>query len=319
MPAANITVTATFKDATYTLAVVNGTGGGSYAAGTAVTITAVIPDGKVFDKWTGHIGYLANPAASPTIATMPAANITVTATFKDAPPATYTLTVVNGTGGGSYAAGTAVTVTAVAPDGKVFDKWTGHIGYLANPAASTTIATMPADNITVTATFKDATYTLTVVNGTGGGSYTAGTAVTVAATVPDGKIFDKWTGDIGYLANSAAATTIATMPAANITVTANFKDAPPATYTLTVVNGTGGGSYAAGTAVTVTAVAPDGKVFNKWTGHIGYLANPAASTTIANHARRQHHGHRHLQGRHIHADPVRPTSRSPPPSRTRRP
>jgi len=51
------------------------------------------------------------------------------------------------------------------------------------------------------------------------------------------------------------------MPAADITVTALFKDAPPATYTLTVVNGTGGGSYAAGTVVPVIATIPVGKVF----------------------------------------------------------
>ena len=269
---------------TYTLTVVNGTGGGSYAAGTAVTVAAVVPDGKVFDKWTGDTGYLANPAASATTATMPAANITVTATFKDAPPATYTLTVVNGTGGGSYAAGTAVTVAAAVPDGKVFDKWTGDTGYLADAVEATTIATMPAANIAVTANFKDAppdTFALTVVSGAGGGAYAAGTAVPITAIAPVGKVFDTWTGDIGYLADAAASATLATMPAANITVTAIFKDAPAGAYTLTIVNGVGGGAYFPGTAVAVSAIAPAGKVFDRWAGDTGYLADAAASTTIA--------------------------------------
>jgi VCBS repeat-containing protein len=287
MPVTDVTVTATFIDAppaTYTLTVVNGTGGNSYPAGTLVPVTAIIPPGKVFDAWTGDIGSLADPAAAATIDTMPALNNTITATFKDAPPATYTLTVVNGTGGGAYAATTIVPVIATVPAGKVFDAWTGDIGFLADPTAAATSATMPAFNITITALFKNAppaTYTLTVVNGTGGGAYAATTVVPVIATVPAGKVFDAWTGNIGALADPAAAATSATMPAANITVTALFKDAPPATYTLTVVNGTGGGAYAATTVVPVIAVVPAGTVFKQWVGNSSALANPAAASTNA--------------------------------------
>ncbi len=42
------------------------------------------------------------------------------------PPELYSLTVENGTGGGEYAGGTAVTICANAPTelGQVFDKWT---------------------------------------------------------------------------------------------------------------------------------------------------------------------------------------------------
>ena len=287
MPAFNITITALFKDAppaTYTLTVVNGTGGGAYAATTVVPVIATVPAGKVFDAWTGNIGALADPTAAATSATMPAANITITALFKDAPPATYTLTVVNGTGGGAYAATTVVPVIATVPAGKIFDAWTGNTGALADPTAAATSATMPAANITITALFKNApadTYTLTVVNGTGGGAYAATTVVPVIATVPAGKVFDAWTGNIGALADPTAAATSATMPAANITITALFKNAPADTYTLTVVNGTGGGAYAATTVVPIAAVVPAGKVFKKWVGDSGALANPAAASTNA--------------------------------------
>ncbi len=72
-------------------------------------------------------------------------------------PATYLLTVANGSGSGSYAAGATVTLTAnTAPTGKVFDKWlTSAGGTFANANAATTTFTMPANATTVTATYKD--------------------------------------------------------------------------------------------------------------------------------------------------------------------
>ena len=62
-------------------------GSGAYAATTVVPIVAVVPAGKVFKKWAGDSGALANPAAASTNATMPAANITVTAVFNHPPVA----------------------------------------------------------------------------------------------------------------------------------------------------------------------------------------------------------------------------------------
>ena len=84
------------------------------------------------------------------------------------------------------------------------------------------------------------------------GSYAAGTPVTIAANAPAlyGPSFLDWTD--ATVANATASTTTLTMPAANTTVTANYTTAV-AKYTLTVVNGSGSGSYAAGTAVTITA------------------------------------------------------------------
>src|SRR5207249_105865 len=107
----------------------------------------------------------------------------------------------------------------------------------------TTTMVMPAANASVTATYKTAppqTFSLTVVNGTGGGNYPLGQVVTITAnTPPAGQVFDKWTGATVTDANSPS-TTI-TMPAANTTVTALYKNAPVPTYSLTVTNGGGGG------------------------------------------------------------------------------
>jgi hypothetical protein len=201
-----------------------------YIAGAAVPVIATIPAGKIFDTWAGDTGHLADPTSASTIATVPAFNTTVSALFVDAPPETYTLTVVNGTGGGSYIAGATVPVTATVPAGKVFDTWAGDTGHLAGLLSASTLVTMPAFNITVSALFVDAppaTYTLTVVNGTGGGAYTAGTAVDISALIPEGRAFARWAGDTGHLADPMSASTTATMPASAITVAVVLNKEPP--------------------------------------------------------------------------------------------
>jgi hypothetical protein len=267
MPAADTTVTANFEPA-YKLTVVNGTGSGSYAAGATVTITAnAAPAGDGFKDWTGATVGNANDAK--TTIKMPAANTTVTANFAQL----YSLTVVNGSGGGSYIAGTTVTISAkTPPTGEAFEDWTGAT--VARAASATTTLTMPAAATTVTANYA-ASYTLTVTNGTGSGSYVSGTVVTITANAaPSGEAFEDWTG--ATVASAKSATTTLTMPAKNTAVTANYATA----YTLTVVNGTGSGSYLASTVVAIDANAPaTGKVFLDWSG--AAVANASsASTTI---------------------------------------
>jgi hypothetical protein len=67
----------------------------------------------------------------------------------------FNLTVNSGTGSGSYPSGTTVNlVAAAAPVGQEFDQWTGNTGNVANVAAASTSLTMPAANITVTATYR---------------------------------------------------------------------------------------------------------------------------------------------------------------------
>jgi len=71
---------------------------------------------------------------------------------------TYTLTVVGGTGGGgSHVAGAVVNISATVPSGKVFVNWTTSSGgSFANANSASTTYTMPGNNATVTANFKDA-------------------------------------------------------------------------------------------------------------------------------------------------------------------
>jgi len=81
-------------------------------------------------------------------------------TTKPIEPEVNTLTVENGTGGGDYAEGATVNISANAPDesGKVFDKWTtSGGGSFADVNAESTTFTMPSNAVTVTPTYRDAT------------------------------------------------------------------------------------------------------------------------------------------------------------------
>ncbi len=135
----------------------------------------------------------------------------------------FLLTVTGGTGGGSYTNGQQVTVTADAPaNGKAFGGWTGAVQYLSDATSPTVLVTMPALDISLTATYNDL-YKLTVSGGTGNGSYTNGQRVTIAADAPaEGKLFDRWTGAAQYVSDVTAPTTLVTMPAADISLTSTY-------------------------------------------------------------------------------------------------
>lgn len=289
MPSTAVILTATYKAkpvVTYNLTVTNGSGDGSYAAGAAVNIIANTPiAGKVFDKWTGSIAYIADANAASTTVTMPSSSITLTATYK-AMPTYYGLTVNNGSGSGSYVSGTKVSVEAISPDtGKVFDKWTGDTSYVSSISSVAAVVTMPSRAITLSATYREVStgnYSLSIIGGSGAGYFASGDKVTISADVPtNGKIFEKWTGDTSYLSSVFTSTATVTMPAKGITLVAVYGDASDATYLLTINGGTGGGNYAAGTNVTVKADAPAaGKIFDKWIGSTAYVVSVNSSSAI---------------------------------------
>ena len=87
-------------------------------------------------------------------------NVEFIGTMKPIEPEVNTLTVENGTGGGDYAEGATVNISANAPDesGKVFDKWTtSGGGSFADVNSESTTFTMPSNAVTVTPTYRDAT------------------------------------------------------------------------------------------------------------------------------------------------------------------
>ena len=191
--------------------------------------------------------------------TMPAANVTVTATFV----AVYNITVTPPTGGTiSVSAETAhegdeITLTATPAEGYKFVSWNvttdnGTVDVTDSEGIYT--VTMPAANVTVTATFTAIDYNITVTQPTGGTiSVSAETAhvgdlITLTATPNANYEFTSWS--VTY--QSEEGTTVAvevtnntfTMPAADVTVSAVFTYVPP-TYTITVTQPSTGGSISA--------------------------------------------------------------------------
>lgn len=131
-----------------------------------------------------------------------------------------------------------------------FRKWTG--ASVKDRKASFTSLIMPESDATVTANFgamKD-TYKLTVINGLGGGDYKPGQEVTVSYVQHGEGKFKNWTGAFVKFPEDTVARL--TMPASDTTVTA--KDGTfNGSYTLTVVDGSGSGKYAAGQTVSIRA------------------------------------------------------------------
>ena len=104
--------------------------------------------------------------------------ILIDATFKETIlPATYAVTVNGGSGSGEYAEGESVTITANEPEtGMQFKEWTGTDGLSFTDGDVTTATatfTMPAQAVTVTATYENipvTTYAVTVTYDSAGGN-----------------------------------------------------------------------------------------------------------------------------------------------------
>jgi len=136
----------------------------------------------------------------------------------------YTLTVTNGAGSGDYDEGEVVGISANPPaSGKAFAMWIGDTLYVDDTNAPSTTVTMPASDISVTATYRFV-YQLTVNSGTGGGEYPASTIVPIAAdAVPTGMVFREWTGDTSYVSDVDCASTTVTMPSSAVEITASYR------------------------------------------------------------------------------------------------
>ena len=156
IPAGAVTVTPVFSEIRITA---NASPGGTvavskdYDTGLA-TFTATPNEGYTFVNWTNEYGHTVSTDAvyifHPTYA-----YYYLTAHFAEA----YAVTVNGGTGGGQFACGDSVTVTAGAPPtGKQFKEWTGADGltFSSGSAASATATfSMPAHAVTLTATYED--------------------------------------------------------------------------------------------------------------------------------------------------------------------
>ncbi len=136
-------------------------------------------------------------------------------------PAAYELTVVNGSGNGIFTEGEIVNIIANSPPtGHAFDTWKGSTQYLDQVHDSSTTLIMPAENITLTASYMKLHYNLVVNEGTGSGVYEYNATIMVSANNPsNGEIFTAWQGDVDALLDTTMAETYLEMPASDITIT----------------------------------------------------------------------------------------------------
>ena len=266
--------------------VVGGTGGGKYAAGTSVTVKVTVPTGKTFESWsfTGVVLNTAQITQQEITFTMPDNDVTLTAKLEDI---IYNITVTNGTSSAPTAKYQAeITVTANAPaTGKEFDKWVVSGITLSDEdlAKSTVTFSMPANGVTMEATYKDVVYQVTVTNGTATPEMTTyQTEVTVTANAPATDMyFDKWevTGITLSDEDLAKSTLTFQMPAGNVTFKATYLSVTK--YGIVIVDGTKDKEVAkAGETITITAnPAKPGKVFDKWTCETAGVTIEFASAT----------------------------------------
>jgi hypothetical protein len=204
--------------------------------GAVIAITASdVRAGVTFKEWAGTATqYVDNVIAASTTVTLPPQDINLAARYY------YYLTITNGFTSGNYTNNATVVITASNLVGKTFAAWTGDTQLVDNVTNSPAVVTMSTNPASLTATYVDIPYTLTVNLGTGDGTnYTYGQVVEIVANDPiSGQIFLQWTGSgAAYVANVFATNTTVTMPAANITVTADYGIGA---VTLTGTAGSGG-------------------------------------------------------------------------------
>jgi len=265
-------------------------GSGDFGAGTTQTVTASANPGFAFVNWTENGNILSTDLVY-TFTLDEDRNLV--ANFEPIP---YTITLFaypdNGgslSGSGVFDGGSEYTVTATPNPGFTFscwlERWPDTFDYWVSGSESYTF-TLTSD-IVLSAYFDATTYTLTINNGTGSGSYTAGTVVSISANAaPSGQTFDKWTGDISNVADVNAANTTFTMGSVDATITATYKDVQ---YVITALTGAGGTIFPSGEVIvnqgasqTFTATPDQGKMTDQWLVNETVVQTGGNSYTVSN-------------------------------------
>ncbi len=185
-------------------------------------------------------------------------------------------------GGGTYAAGTLVQMTARPLANWQFERWEGDVSGNQNPLDVRMEASLHVTAVFVPKSGSDEVNLLVQVEGNGkvgldppGGVYERGTSVRLQALPDDGWKFSGWSGDL-----QGAAMVESLFVDGDKTVTALFQVRPLHRIVFWIV-GSGavqleppGGSYAEGARVQVTAVPAAGWHFQNWDGALSGAQNP---------------------------------------------
>jgi uncharacterized repeat protein (TIGR01451 family) len=186
-------------------------------------------------------------------------------------------------GGGTYGAGSSVTVTATPNNCYAFVNWTENGNPVSTDASYS--FTVSADR-TLVANFALINYTITANAGSGGsasggGMYGCGSTATVMATPDSCHTFVNWTENGNPVSTDAS---YSFTVSGNRTLVANFA---PITYTITANAGpggsaSGGGQYECGSTATVMAKPDNCHTFANWTENGNVVSNNAEYSFTVN-------------------------------------
>ena len=180
---------------------------------------------------------------------------------------TYSLTIVDGNGSGTYKGGKMVMVTAKDIPGSTFIRWDveGKISLSEKELMEKSISfKMPRHELSLKAVYNVNVHKVTINHGTGSGDYDAGVEVTIEADVAEeGMAFDGWDIEDGSvsLEHSDKMKTSFVMPDDDIEISATYKTLQ---YSLQVENGQGSGKYEYNKTVKIIAQDKSGETFSQW-------------------------------------------------------
>lgn len=236
MPASAVTVSCTFSQINYSVGVSSSPAAGGTLTtnkstahyGDTVTLTKTPAAGYQFSSWTKTPSTLSINGSNQF--TMPAQNVSVTANWTKINYSVGT-SVSSGSGTLSTNKSTAQvgdTVTITASPSAGYSAGTPSASGITFAAAGTNkwTFTMPAGNVTVSISFSKITYTITkAVSPSGAGTVTAaatgqvGDQISVSQTPATGYYFNGWSFSPAGPSVSGGKFT---MPAGNVTITANY-------------------------------------------------------------------------------------------------
>ena len=263
MPAQNVTVSANFNAINYSVSVGTINNGSVTANPTTATVGTEITLSNTPNSGYMFVSYTVTAADGTAVAvmdgkfTMPAQNVTVSATFN---AISYTVTCGTFFNGNVEATpstatvGTSVTLTVNPASGYELDTLAviaeGGIPVSVSGRGNERTFIMPAKNVTVTATFNAINYNIHVETSANGSvtanpvTATIGTSVTLTISPASGYKLDVLavTAEDGgsVLLSGTGNIRTFTMPEENVTVTATFVKIPAAAYTkagTTTING----------------------------------------------------------------------------------
>lgn len=266
------------------------TGGGNYAPGATVTISATAAPGYFFLHWSSAGTVVSTQAAYSFI--MPSASIELTAHFGSSaftlqlladPPQAGTVS-----GAGVYEAGTIVSIDAAANPGFAFLNWSDGDEVLSLEAPFS--FEMPENDLSLTANFETQAFLVSLAEIpegsaqlTGGGSYLTGAPVIVEAAPNEGYTFLYWKENGQIVSNQTNYSFL--MPPNNRSLTAHLS---AVSYSVALVsdpqNGgqlSGEGNYQVDDEVIIHAVPNPGFEFVHWADGTTVLTNePSYSFTM---------------------------------------